>query len=139
MDIVFAIDASDYMGATNFKTAIRSVEMFTERLYIHPDFVRVGIVSYHKALTIAPFLRDSLSNQVVTQALQIHKFKGGTPDLASTLRLLRMKVFHVSNGARPGIPKVGGHILLHCIIFSTLHENYKPVDECPPFSRLPIY
>ena len=111
MDLVFVLDSSGSVMKTNWQRVLTFTQHLISNFAIHPDSVRVGVVSYGNHATAHIRLTDYDEEMDLSSAIGKIAFKDQWTNTAEGLRVAREKVFELSprttqDGARKVIVMV---------------------------------
>ena len=108
IDLIFILDSSGSVGASNFQNVRDFVANLVSQLEIGPDSTRVGLINFASSATVQFSLNTHQDSSSLLQAIAIVPFTGGGTNTAAALTTL-LSEFSTVNGARPlqeGIPRV---------------------------------
>jgi len=105
-DIVFLLDSSGSVGATNFKVLLQFIKNIVSRLNIGQDAAQISLVTFSSTPTCQISFKDRQDRGSLIHALgRVVYHRGGT-DTAAALRFARLNSFTEKNGARPDAAKI---------------------------------
>ena len=116
LDLLFLLDVSGSVGATNHELALDFMQAVVNFFDIEANRTRVGVVSFSTGARAEFWFGDHLINQAVDTAIGRVPFRGGWTHTAVALLVARLAFVDIHNlvnirisGARPvsaGIPRV---------------------------------
>uniref|UniRef100_A0A3Q3IQW3 VWFA domain-containing protein n=1 Tax=Monopterus albus TaxID=43700 RepID=A0A3Q3IQW3_MONAL len=99
-DVVFIVDGSDSIGATNFQLVRTFLHSIVGGLEVSPNRVRVGIVLYNEKPTAQVFLDTFDDKNELLNFIKILPYRGGGQNTGAALSFTRNKVFIKGRGSR---------------------------------------
>ncbi|KAI0230324.1 Collagen alpha-6(VI) chain [Lamellibrachia satsuma] len=105
LDIAFVLDASGSIRRNRFELVLQFVIDIVARLDVHPNRVRVGLVTFSDTAHLQFYLNSYQNRQDVIQAIRYTPYHGGRTHTASALKLLSSTVFTSAHGHRTDVPK----------------------------------
>ena len=108
IDLIFVLDASGSVGASNFQLMRNFTANVVRNLNIGPDATRVGLVLYSSSASVQFSLNTHMTNTSLLQAIAAVPFTGGGTNTAVAITTC-IQQFDTSFGARPqsnGISRV---------------------------------
>ena len=93
MDIVFVLDSSGSVMAANWLKALSFTQQVISNFPLHPELVRVGVVSFGNQATPHIRLDDFDKEMDLFSAIGMIKFKDQWTNTAAGLRVAREQVF----------------------------------------------
>ncbi|KAI8478025.1 Cartilage matrix protein, partial [Branchiostoma belcheri] len=106
LDIIFLLDGSGSVGASNFE----KVKQFTKKTIsgfdIGPSSTQVGVIQYSTRIRQEFSMNSFLTKETLSAAIdEVQYMRGGTLT-GKAIRYVTKYGFGRSDGARPGVPKV---------------------------------
>ncbi|XP_019645153.1 PREDICTED: uncharacterized threonine-rich GPI-anchored glycoprotein PJ4664.02-like isoform X2 [Branchiostoma belcheri] len=106
LDIIFLLDGSGSVGASNFE----KVKQFTKKTIsgfdIGPSATQVGVIQYSTRIRQEFSMNSFLTKETLSAAIdEVQYMRGGTLT-GKAIRYVTKYGFGRSDGARPGVPKV---------------------------------
>ena len=108
VDLIFVLDSSGSVGASNFANVRNFVADLVNQLEIGPDNTRVGLINFASSAGVQFSLNTHQDISSLLQAIASVPFTSGGTNTAAALTTLLSELSTV-NGARPlqeGIPRV---------------------------------
>ena len=108
VDLIFVLDSSGSVGASNFANVRNFVADLVSQLEIGPDNTRVGLINFASSAGVQFSLNMHQDISSLLQAIASVPFTSGGTNTAAALTTL-LSEFSTANGARPlqeGIPRV---------------------------------
>ena len=108
IDLIFVLDASGSVGASNFQLMRDFTTNVIRNLNIGPDATRVGLVLYSSSASVQFNLNTHMTNTSLLQAIAAVPFTSGGTNTAAAITTC-IQQFDTSFGARPqssGISRV---------------------------------
>lgn len=99
-DIVFLVDASGSVGATNFKKELEFVSTILSNFTIDPDHVQVGVVTFDSKTYLRIKLNQYNNTQSIRNAVKGIPYTGQLTKTDIALQFILSKVFVPSAGDR---------------------------------------
>ena len=103
------MDESGSIGSSNFELMKEFVHDESDSFDIHPDGVRIGVLTYSDSYTFEFFLNTYSTKEGVFDAIDNIIYNRGGTNTAEALIAIHSYAFTVTYGARPlseGIPRV---------------------------------
>ena len=105
-DVIFVVDASNWVGRRFFHHAVKFVKSITERLEYASQKFRVGMVTYGARAKVQMRMYEGVNKSNVIHAAQTLHFHGGEPYVTEALETVNRDVLKTSEGDRPEVPNV---------------------------------
>ena len=108
IDLIFVLDSSGSVGASNFQNVINFAANLVRQLQIGPDNTRVGLVRFATSATVLFHLNAYQNDSSLLQAIANVPYSSGSTNTPAGLITL-LSEFSTEYGARPlqqGIPRV---------------------------------
>ena len=99
-DVVFIVDESGSIGGTNFQLMRIFLQKMVERLDVHTNRVRVGIVMYNDNPMGRVYLNTFNDKNEILQFIKILPYHGGGTKTGLALKFARQNVFVKERGSR---------------------------------------
>ncbi|XP_059170597.1 collagen alpha-4(VI) chain-like [Physella acuta] len=106
VDLVFVLDASTSVTATNFEMMKDFMKDFLFKADIDNGNVRVGVIIYSTVEYIQFQLKDFSKKEDVYNAIDIIPYRYGDTNTADALKTMRTVMFTAENGDRPGVDNI---------------------------------
>ena len=109
IDLVFVLDGSGSVGATDFMTSKTFVNDIVDFFEIGSENTRVGVIQYSSSVNIEFHLNQYTDKMSIQQAIANISYMGGSTETERALNVMVDEGFSVTNGAREleiGIPRV---------------------------------
>lgn len=105
-DIVLLVDGSYSIGIANFVKVRAFLEVLVKSFEISPEKVQISLVQYSRE----PYTEFTLNtyNRIedIIRAINTFPYRGGSTNTGKAMTYVREKVFLISKGARPNVPRV---------------------------------
>ena len=108
IDLVFVVDVSQAMMTSSLDQTKDFISQFVRALYIHPNFVRVGILGYGQ-VRLGVYYRLSQaqsSSNILTATQSLTPLAGRPGNLKYALEYVRSQVITEKSGARDAVKTV---------------------------------
>lgn len=125
-DIIFVLDASGSVGASNFREVVEFTRNFINELEIGPNNTQVGVVVYASSATTIFNLNTHSNKADLLAATNTIMFTNGATNTADGLCLM-LEGFNEENGARLSQSDV-----FRLGIFMTDGRSNRNTNRCPP-------
>ena len=106
MDLIFLVDSSTSVQGTNFMRQLMFVSSIVQRLDVHQDRVRVGVVRYNNKVYPDLHLNTYITQQDAVNAISRISHTSGGTNTARAIRYIRDVGFSRSNGGRDDARRV---------------------------------
>lgn len=106
IDIVFVLDSSSTVGATNFLEMKKFVFEFLLFAEIDGGKIKVAVVTFGDEANVSFHLNAYRSKSAMTTAINNLQYRPGGTNIVDALRLLRTNVFTKSKGDRGDAPNI---------------------------------
>ncbi|GAB1606677.1 type VI, alpha, partial [Argonauta hians] len=105
-DIVFLLDSSGSVGASNFQKMLQFVENMVNGFDVGKDSVRIGVASFSSTPVQHFALNKYFNKSDIISAISKLPYNQGSTNTAAAISLLRTGVFTASSGDRPTAPNI---------------------------------
>ncbi|CAH1254030.1 COL12A1 [Branchiostoma lanceolatum] len=106
LDIIFLIDGSGSVGASNFEKVKQFMQKTINGFGIGPNATQVGVIQYSSTVRQEFSMGTFQTSEAVSTVIQeIGYMRGGTLT-GKAIRYVSRYGFSATDGARPGVPKV---------------------------------
>lgn len=106
VDLVLILDSSTSVSKANFKKMLEFTKYLIEEANIDDGSVRVGVISYSTLVHVQFQLNTYNSKADVFAAIDRIPYTYGSTNSADGLRIMRTKMFSVSNGDRKDVANI---------------------------------
>ncbi|CAI9721272.1 type VI, alpha [Octopus vulgaris] len=105
-DIVFLLDSSGSVGASNFQKMLQFVKNMVNGFDVGKDTVRIGVSSFSNQPVQHFALNTYFNRSLIIDAISKLPYYQGSTNTASAISLLRSSVFTAASGDRPTAPNI---------------------------------
>ncbi|XP_060600216.1 uncharacterized protein LOC132753729 isoform X4 [Ruditapes philippinarum] len=105
-DIVFILDASGSVGATNFNKMLVFVNKLVDGFPVGPTETHIGLITFDSKTYLQFHLNKFTSKADIKRAVTATKYTSGTTHTGDAIKYARQTSFSVQNGMRPNAAKI---------------------------------
>ncbi|XP_053401477.1 uncharacterized protein LOC123550590 isoform X2 [Mercenaria mercenaria] len=105
-DIVFILDASGSVGATNFNKMLEFVKKLVDGFPVGPTETHIGLITFDSKTYLQFHLNKYMDKASIKKAVTSTRYTSGTTHTSDAIKYARQTAFSTQNGMRPNAAKI---------------------------------